>query len=293
MLFLTTWLLPIFKKQVVLPVLGQKTLELVVIIGNYIISLLIFLHHLILNDYLILFLKNLKQIKMNADLNRLVENWKEVVDKPEVARAFVYKNSQGDTLPAKSYTIDSSQVVQLLGTEKLINIRIIMGCNKKDLTVIRETPIFTPIIGGIGSGGEEQYFAMSFDFNSNIIGFDDPIPVGKAKDYVSDWSEYLKLNKMDGVFKIPKGEKFQTLEHYTFHDVDTRLIKDFSNQGEGVSLFFHLGLEPSPTKKYPFKFRTVLKVSKEVGGSKQNKFYQLSSPCPPNCDRIICRSNEF
>jgi len=42
LLFLTTWLLPVFKKQVVLPVLGQKTLELVVDVGNYIISLLIF-----------------------------------------------------------------------------------------------------------------------------------------------------------------------------------------------------------------------------------------------------------
>jgi len=39
---ITTWLLPVLKKQVVLPVLGQKTLELLVDSGIYVTSLLIF-----------------------------------------------------------------------------------------------------------------------------------------------------------------------------------------------------------------------------------------------------------
>jgi len=228
---------------------------------------------------------------MNSDLNRLVENWKEVVDKPEVASAFMYRVELGqDPIEAITYKIDWAKSKEIVRIENLINIRITMGCNTDALTPIGVNPIFAPIISGIGSAGEKKHFEMNFDSDSSE-GIRGRIPPGVAATYVEDWSENLNssnVNKMDGVFIIPNGE---ILKYYTFDDEDTISIKDFSKERKDYSLFLHLGLEPSPTDDNPFKFRTVLEVRTEdpIPDNEKSIFYQLSSPCPPNCGRIIIR----
>jgi len=245
---------------------------------------------------------------MNADLmNKRMENWRAVVGYQNIANAFLYKNPDPNKSPlaATSYTIDASQLAELLEPDNLINIRITMGCTKKDLTNIEDTPIFTPIIGGIGNNREEQHFEMSFNRNGNgglnwigfiggILSFAGPtkkIKLQEAQRYVNSWSGKMKPSDrdMNGIFKDQSGEN-QKLRDYTFDNVDTMSIKKFLKDAEEASLSFHLGLETLSVKEdNPFMFRTVLHISKkgEEEGTKNHEFYQLSSPCPPNCGTVL------
>ena len=236
---------------------------------------------------------------MNTDL---IGHWEKVVGYQNIASAFLYEEN-GDILPATSYTITPTQLQQLLGTKNLINIRITMGCSTDNLSTIRNTPIFTPIIGGIGSNREEQHFEMSFNRNGigglNVIAFigsilslagpSQKITLLEAQGYVNSWSGKMESSDRDmkGIFKDQSGED-QKLRDYTFDDVDTMSIKDFFNNAEEPSFSFHLGLEThSVEEDNPFMFRTVLHISKKgEGGTKEHEFYQLSSPCPPNCGNI-------
>jgi len=230
-----------------------------------------------------------------SELNKLMEDWKEIVDnKPELVNAFMYGDSPGNRDRATSYKIGPSQVKKLLDVEDLINIRIIMGYNKDGLDKAKQTR-FTPIIGGIGSTGAEKYFKMDFDpdgFKYGIVpkalmAEDDIILLDQAKCYVQNWSD-LDSNSMDGIFKAQIRGKIEKLKYHTFHDKDTMSIKTFFEEGEeDISIFLHLGLETClPIKERPFPFRTVLEINR---GSENHTFYQLSSPCPHHCDRIILR----
>ena len=225
---------------------------------------------------------------MNSELKKLIENWETVVKKKEIANAFMYKDSDGVKLLAKKYKIDWTTMKEIVRIENLVNIRITMGCKVNDLTAaIGNTPTFAPIISGIGTTGEKKHFEMSFYPNKNGI---EITPAEKTK-YVKNWSEKLYStdnNKMDRVFITKNCE---TLKYYTFDDDDTIAIKNFCEERKDFFLFLHLGLEPSPPNENPFKFRTVLEIGTkdEISEAERYKFYQLSSPCPPNCGRIIIR----
>jgi len=233
---------------------------------------------------------------MISELEVLIENWKAVVDDPNLANAFLYKNpdSKNPPLRAISYTIKSSQVKKLLKMKYLTNIRITMGCSTKTLTtdIDGTTPIFTPIISGIGRDGAERHYEMRFYPGDDKINGIAPITLEVAANYVENWLQHLNLKNMAGAFKVQKKGAFEKLEYYTFDDEDIKLIKDLCKGRRDVSIFLHLGLEPFPTEKSPFKFRTVLEVSKGTLGKKDEErtFYQLSSPCPHHCGGIIRRN---